>query len=52
MFALFVFALSLLNVGSKVGMMVVTVVVMAVNNHHDLRLRRVRHSEAEDQYQS
>jgi hypothetical protein len=33
-------------------MMMVTVMVMAVNNHHNLCLRRIRHCEAEDEYQS
>jgi hypothetical protein len=51
--ALIAFARSLLlNVGSEVGMMMVTVMVMAVNNHHNLCLRRIRHCEAEDEYQS
>jgi hypothetical protein len=36
-----------LLVGSKVGVVVMTVMVMAVDNHHDLRLRRVRYGEAE-----
>jgi hypothetical protein len=33
-------------------MMMVTVMVMAVNNHHDLCLRRIRDCEAEDENQT
>jgi hypothetical protein len=32
--------------------MVVTVMVMAVNDYHNLRLRRIRYREAEDENQS
>jgi hypothetical protein len=35
-----------------VVVVVTTVMVMAVYNHHDLRLRSVRHCEAEDESES
>ena len=46
------FVLSLLNIGNEVGVMMVTVVVMAVYDHHGLRLRRIWYREAEDENQS
>jgi hypothetical protein len=33
-------------------MVMMVVVVMVVYNHHDLRLRRVRHCEAEEEHRS
>jgi len=43
-----------LLVGSEAGVMmvIVMVVMMAMNDHYNLRLRRIRHCEAEDEDQS
>lgn len=46
------FVHSLSSVGSEVGVMMAAVVMMAMNNYHNLRLRRIRYCEAEDEYQS
>jgi hypothetical protein len=40
-----------LLVGSKTGVVVVTVVAMVMDNHHNLRLRRVGDREAKEENQ-
>jgi hypothetical protein len=54
MCALFASCRNWLLVGSEAGVMmvIVMVVMMAVNDHYNLRLRRIRHREAEDENQS
>ena len=43
--------LNRLLVGSNTGVVVMTVVAMVVDNHHHLRLRRVRDREAKEENQ-
>jgi hypothetical protein len=44
--------LSQLLVELQVWVAIVTVVVVAVNDNHDLRLRRIGHCEAEDEHET
>ena len=50
--ALFGFCRNRLLVGCEVGVMVTVMVVMAVYDHYNLRLRRIRYREAENKNQS